>query len=91
MTGSEGSKKCWGCDASTPYSQGFCPQCLQEMPMEVVLLLKPISLIPQPYLGALQMAVSDALKSVRRAKLLPKREPLPKKVVVDFNDLDLDL
>lgn len=90
---SEGSKKCWGCDAITPYSQGFCPQCLQELPLEVSILLPAIAALPQPYLGALQMATWEALKSARRSRNAPKRmfPGLQPKVNVNFDDLDLDL
>ena len=74
MSPNSGSKKCWGCPASTPYDNGLCDDCQRLLPPGVfaTYILADRGEIPQPYLGLINTAIVDGLRMSRAPRVEPE-------------------
>lgn len=87
----QASKRCWTCEADTPYQQGFCDTCWEALPLEVqglYTIMHPT--IPQPYAGAIRSAIVSCLSAQLRPKpKLALAERVRKLTGLTLEDLEL--
>jgi hypothetical protein len=60
------TKKCWSCDAITPYEEGWCDTCYELIPE--VLTEPAVQWTPEPFGGAIRMAIAQVVRDLRRPK-----------------------
>lgn len=85
-----GSKQCWTCPATTPYSQGFCDSCWSSLPRRAQTIYYISTLMPPPWTGLIAEAVCSAAKIVAK----PPPKPRPNRwasSIISLKDLGLDL
>lgn len=62
VPGQQGSKKCWACPTSIPYSSGFCAECWARIPLEIQVLYLSAVTLPEPYGGLVRAAIADGAR-----------------------------
>jgi hypothetical protein len=77
----EGSKKCYSCPTSTPYSQGFCGDCWASLPLGVQLVYLNAAELIEPFGGLVRQAIAQGVHFARARTRTPTR--------VTLEDLDL--
>lgn len=91
-----GSKKCWTCTTTTPYNQGFCEVCWEELPVPAKHIFQ------EAFVSGLELFrphIQQAIVQGLQAKRFSERPKEPERVYfrslllppVNIDDLDLDL
>ncbi len=57
------TKKCWACETTTPYEQGWCPACWEEIPTDIQQAV--LVAVTEPFAGRIRLSVNDMLAAVR--------------------------
>jgi len=67
----QGSKKCWACPTSIPYTSGFCLACWHSLPLDVQVIYISALGLPEPYGGFIRAAIADCAR-VKSSTTKPK-------------------
>ena len=75
----QSTKRCWTCEATTPYNVGWCEACWEEVPQRIQDVTKITYHAAEPWGSAFRGAVSEGIRATRRNRTVAKvlsRTPL---------------